>query len=473
MSKPIESLEEMLRSLKAQPERLNYVEIGPSEPIASPQEMIQHLEKAKRIQSSVAASPAPKAPPTPMASKQIDVSGMVPERAQSQPIQPEVVAPTSQPSFADMISQIQAASKQAPREDIYGSVEREMESIRDQKSKIGNDSWIDLLGMAIPTLVGARYGQLGAGAIPAGEYGIARGKEMRDREAKLEDMLTQLASKRALALGRQKEAADPVKTFLGRDGKPYPLRLSLGNQLGLPEFKEGSFQPLETAEGLTAFDKKAGKIGETFAQAPKKDDKADREKRLAEQFAIEKQLQAKDKLRGSQEFKVQSARAEATDTALKVLEQRNPIGDVGVTTIFAKGIFGDVGNITQDERRAFEGNPMLVAAFNRLYEKYIKTGKLEESDRYDLQSLAYAMNQSSTARLQELARNEIESLKSVGIDPSGVINPIMQRPPVTKPVAPVKKSSQQKPGQPYRQNKPVKDMDEKELDEYLKAKGAL
>jgi len=142
-------------------------------------------------------------------------------------------------------------------------------------------------------------------------------------------------------------------------------------------------------------------------------------------------LQTRDKLNQDKQFNVAKTRYSATNDAINVLNQRNPIGDAGVKTLFAKGIFGEVGNLNLQERADFIGSPELNRVFDRLLSRF-NTGLLGEADRSDLLKLAKHMRERAKKDTQRIASGYTAGLQSVGLDPSSVIQPLLK----TEDIAP-------------------------------------
>lgn len=142
-------------------------------------------------------------------------------------------------------------------------------------------------------------------------------------------------------------------------------------------------------------------------------------------------LQTRDKLNQDKQFNVARVRYTATNDAINVLNQRNPIGDAGVRTLFAKGIFGEVGTLSDKDKQDFIGSPQYERMFDRLLSKF-NTGLLGENDRMDLLKLAKHMRERAKVDTQRIASGYTTGLKSVGLDPSAVIQPLLR----TQDVAP-------------------------------------
>lgn len=149
---------------------------------------------------------------------------------------------------------------------------------------------------------------------------------------------------------------------------------------------------------------------------------AQREKRsLADRQLI---VQTRDKLNQDMSFKAARARYAATNDAVNVLNQRNPIGDASVKTLFAKGIFAEVGAMSDKDKADFIGSPALERKFDSMLSKY-KSGLLDEGDRKDLIKLAVHMRERAKKDSSRIASSYTKGLQSFGIDPSNVINPLL------------------------------------------------
>jgi hypothetical protein len=135
-------------------------------------------------------------------------------------------------------------------------------------------------------------------------------------------------------------------------------------------------------------------------------------------------LQTRDKLNQDMGFKATRSRYAASNDAINVLNQRNPIGDASVKTLFAKGIFAEVGAMSDKDKADFIGSPQLERKFNSMLSKY-KTGLLDEGDRTDLMKLAKHMRERAKKDASRIASGYTSGLKSVGLDPSQVINPLL------------------------------------------------
>lgn len=125
------------------------------------------------------------------------------------------------------------------------------------------------------------------------------------------------------------------------------------------------------------------------------------------------------------DFAKQRIRYSATNDAINILNQRSPVGDPGVTMIFAKGIFGEVGNLTAQEQAKFQGSSAYDRAWDRLTEKYLRTGKLDEADRKDLLDLAVALRDASKEGMKRGVDKYVKSTGALGFDSKSVFDPFL------------------------------------------------
>ena len=275
----------------------------------------------------------------------------------------------------------------------------DMDKVRSQvpRAETGIADWLTVLA---PLATEAIFGGGKAGGVSygiAGKNALDTVKENKARSNRLEDRLMDIERARAIASARSKSKDGLVEVDV--EGKPI--------------FKRES-----GAEGLQAWKKPelAGvNRGEIAALG------REQALKLADRNAI---ISARDKLVGNKQFQAAKARFQATNDAVDVLNQRNPVGDAGVQILFAKGIFGEVGNLTAQEQAKFIGSPELTTAFNRMMTKY-KEGTLDEKDRSLLLKLATHMRERSKKVAGEVAGGYTKGLKSLGIDASGIVEPLL------------------------------------------------
>lgn len=138
-------------------------------------------------------------------------------------------------------------------------------------------------------------------------------------------------------------------------------------------------------------------------------------------------LDARNRLNQDKDYQANKGRYNATNDAINILNKKSWAGDQGVGFLFAKGIFREVGSLTNEERTAFIADPALSNKFDMLYTKYLQkgAGTFTEQDRKDLTELAVHMRAQAKKDMSRVAGGYIEGTRSIGVDPSGVINPLL------------------------------------------------
>ena len=278
--------------------------------------------------------------------------------------------------------------------------------VREQAQKMNPGvSNTDLLLGLIPLATSFLSGNgAGEGVDVSGKYYLDLAKEDKKRTQTLEDKLMEINKARAIASAKSKGGSDKLPTasnlveVVGDDG--------VTRYQWVADAAGGKVDPNKSSDGKD----------ERFNKAQKQ------AKELADRRMI---LQTRDKLISDPAFKTARTRYQATNDAINVLNQKNPIGDAGVKILFAKGIFGEVGNLTAQEQANFIGSPELERKFQGLINKY-KTGLLGEADRDDLLKLAKHMRERSKLDTRNVARAYTSGLQSLGLDPSTVINPLLE-----------------------------------------------
>lgn len=261
-----------------------------------------------------------------------------------------------------------------------------MQEIRSQADQMApqastTDLLMGLVPLATSLLAGGKQGE---GVDVAGKYYTDLVGDNKKRRQTFEDKLMELQKSRAIA---------SAKNTSGLSLEEFAEREKIKAGFKTPDGKDKRFEA---------------------SQKMKKD--------LADRGVI---IQTRDKLVADPDFKKARTRYQATNDAINVLNQKNPIGDAGVQILFAKGIFGEVGNLTAQEQAKFIGSPELQRTFDRLTSKY-KTGLLGEKDRDDLLKLAKHMRERSKLDTKNTAKAYVSGMQTLGIDPSSVINPLLE-----------------------------------------------
>jgi hypothetical protein len=107
--------------------------------------------------------------------------------------------------------------------------------------------------------------------------------------------------------------------------------------------------------------------------------------------------------------------------ALEFLAQGRGVSDAGLRTVFAKGIFGDVGNIAVQEAAAISGSPMLFQRYETLRDMWFKGTRFGDQDRADLIEIASLVRDKAPGVLQKYAQQKAQAEQQIsGIDVSKV-----------------------------------------------------
>lgn len=98
-------------------------------------------------------------------------------------------------------------------------------------------------------------------------------------------------------------------------------------------------------------------------------------------------------------------------TALQLLTSGNPVADNGIGTFMARAS-SEVGNLTEAEREMFLGSKSVPRWATRVIQRWA-SGNLANADRRDLIKLATTMKKAAEHRLNEYAKNEMDSVKTI------------------------------------------------------------
>jgi hypothetical protein len=107
--------------------------------------------------------------------------------------------------------------------------------------------------------------------------------------------------------------------------------------------------------------------------------------------------------------------------AAGILNEGGPIGESGLPSLIARGIFGETGVLTEPDVRRVGGDPSLVAISARLWGKAIKGEPLEESDREDIYKVLKVAHRIRAMKMAEERDAYIKAYKNLGIDVSDSI----------------------------------------------------
>ena len=86
----------------------------------------------------------------------------------------------------------------------------------------------------------------------------------------------------------------------------------------------------------------------------------------------------------------------------EILATGGPIGDVSITTFMSR-MSGEVGNLSQEDRKPFGGKQAMLARLRQAYEMALR-GRLTDENRAFLGQLAEAMDRAANRNLDNIAR---------------------------------------------------------------------
>lgn len=113
------------------------------------------------------------------------------------------------------------------------------------------------------------------------------------------------------------------------------------------------------------------------------------------------------------------------DSALTLLESKNPIGDKAIRPFMAR-LTGEVGNLTEAEQAVFSGNPQLWEWAKRTANIYLVDGTIPDSDRALLTDLAKQMRDAAAANYDKEARRYADMLGDDKITTDAIYRRVME-----------------------------------------------
>jgi hypothetical protein len=303
---------------------------------------------------------------------------------------------------SDILEELKKYEGLSPNsEDIVSSSTKSYEPLlKDLQGRKKDAGWMDFLTMALPAAIGAAYGQGGVGASLGGEYGLQRAKEIEKRNESIEDAMTRVKGQIAVQQAKKRQTlADKKVEVMGEDGNAYLVPESFAISRGLQAFKEGSFDKVKYVDNTgeqrwAAFDKKRGAYRTSTGDILAEKDTTS----MTEQGRNERQKEAQ-KLRVKQEFQKPTSpfgsllkENETIVSAGKLLNDAGTIAESGIGALIARGIFREVGVLTDSDIKRTSGDPSLVAQYNRLWGRLMKGDYLEDTDRQDVRVLLEVAN---------------------------------------------------------------------------------
>ncbi len=167
--------------------------------------------------------------------------------------------------------------------------------------------------------------------------------------------------------------------------------------------------------GTEEMDKEAGRQAR-FEAAQKQ-----RKEQKEQDIEIAAGARFQQKLEQDQVFKDYKNQMVQGQRALEFLAQGRGVSDAGLRTVFAKGIFGDVGNIAVQEAAAISGSPMLFQRYETLKDMWFKGTRFGDQDRADLIEIAALVRDKAPAVLQKYAQQKAQAEQQIsGVDVSQV-----------------------------------------------------
>lgn len=263
-------------------------------------------------------------------------------------------------------------------------------------------SWGDFLTGLIPVgldlLVGGGKGY----ALPAsvGYYNKVLA-DVDKRGASLESKIAELQKLRAMEMLKE-----PKTLEVDVEGKPIitPVRQALGKEAW----------------------KSAERKGLTFEERMKIAEAGEKGKESRQERAIK--IATRDKVASNREFVAARNSYGAANQAVDILNNKTWAGDAGIPSLFAKGIFKEVGAMSDSDKAVFFGDPAFVNKFNSVYAKYLdpKGGTYTDEDRAILMDLALKIREKSKREANMVASGYVEGLSAEGIDASSLVRPLLK-----------------------------------------------
>jgi hypothetical protein len=337
----------------------------------------------------------------------------------AQPIKPEVqavaeAAPKVESSKVQQIvqemrdagaSQVsqETAVPQAPAQTGLEGID--LKAIREKVGKEGESASLsDLLVGLIPVALDAASGGQGFALGGAGEYYTGKAKDIQTRNRTLEDKLMAYQQARSVASAKNKNTSKlATASNLVKVDTPDGPKWQWAGQaagMGVPTEMKGN-----TLEGKLLLQKNSQDF---------------RNKEEEEKRKIAAGTRFQQKLEMDPTFQDYKAQQVQSQRALELLAQGLGVADAGARTTFAKGIFGEVGNLAVQEQTAVSGSPALQQKWETLWKKYSE-GTLGDQDRADMIEVASAIRARAPGIIAKLANQKAVAEQQIsGQDVSAV-----------------------------------------------------
>ena len=244
----------------------------------------------------------------------------------------------------------------------------------------------------------------------SGSHLLTQEGKKETRKNELENKLLDMQKARELAsikaLGKEKPlTVSNTLPYVAEDGKVrYKL---VGEALG-------EERPTEVPKGLTASDREAAQA-RAFAH----------QKQMFERKnTIQAGARVRQSLQNNKPYQAYVTQASNAQKAIEWLAQGKNIADVGVKKVFAKGLFGDVGNIAVQEAADIAGSPSLYSRYLTLKAQMTTPGyQFSDADRADMMKFAQIIKDSVPQKMKLISDQQALAEKGIsGVDVQHITN---------------------------------------------------
>lgn len=167
--------------------------------------------------------------------------------------------------------------------------------------------------------------------------------------------------------------------------------------------------------GTEEMDKEAGRQARFEAAQKQRKEQKEQDIEIAAGARFQQKLEQDPVFKDYKNQMVQGQRA------LEFLAQGRGVSDAGLRTVFAKGIFGDVGNIAVQEAAALSGSPLYYQRYETLRDMWFKGTRFGDQDRADLIEIAALVRDKAPGVLQRYAQQKAQAEQQIsGVDVSQV-----------------------------------------------------
>lgn len=289
-----------------------------------------------------------------------------------------------------------------------------------------------LAPLAVEAIMGTQTGgTAGEGAGIASKYILDEEAKKEARKKEFENKLIEMQAARDLASIKSKGKEKPLTTsnvlpYMAEDGK---VRYKLVSEA------LGEEKPTEAPKGMT------------FEQRLEL-------QRLGQQYGLSKQ-ERRDEIAAGARFQqslknkeYEGLRSEINNSAkaIEFLAQGKNIADVGIKRIFAKGIFGDVGNLAVQEQADIAGDPDIYSRYLSLKAKFDNGVQFSDKDRAQLIQFAQDIKTGAEKRLGSYVEQRALAEKGIsGYDVSKVASALQMVPESEEPMVKIVYKNRIKP----------------------------